>query len=296
MTETQSVLTTLEFPTLPLFKKGKVRSVYDFGEYLLLVASDRVSAFDVILPTGIPEKGATLTQLSKWWFDQTQHIVPNHLISTDVADFPAATKPYAATLAGRSMWVKKTELIPVECVVRGYIIGSGWADYQRTGEVCGISLPAGLKQAQQLEAPLFTPAFKAAMGEHDENISFERMIEIVGKDRAHQLKDLSLKLYAYGRDKAAEKGILLADTKFEFGVVNGEVILIDEVLTPDSSRYWNEATYQVGQSPASYDKQIVRDYVAGLDWDRKAPGPQLPAALCEQVTATYQEIVRVLTQ
>ena len=290
----QSVLTNLDFKTLSVFKTGKVRSVYDFGEELLLVASDRVSAFDFILPDGIPGKGALLTALSKFWFDKTTSIIGNHLISTDVADFPEETKPYHQDLAGRSMYVKKTELLPIECVVRGYIIGSGWKDYQKTGEICGIELPKGLQQAQELAEPIFTPAFKAEQGEHDENISFEKMIDIVGVERANYLKEVSLKLYALGRDYAKSKGIILADTKFEFGVVNDEIILIDEVLTSDSSRYWDAHEYQVGMSPPSFDKQIVRDYLQNCGWNKQAPAPNLPEDIIEKVANRYNEVLERL--
>ena len=291
---TESVLTTLEFPNLELFKKGKVRSVYDFGEALLIVASDRVSAFDFILPNGIPEKGAVLTSLSEFWFNQTGHIVDNHMISTDVSDFPEATRPYHDQLRGRSMLVKKTELVPVECVVRGYIIGSGWKDYQRTGQVCGLDLPAGLQMADRLETPLFTPAFKAEEGEHDENISFEKMCDLVGKERSESLREISFALYKYGRDQANEKGIILADTKFEFGILNDEIILIDEVLTPDSSRYWPKDLYRPGQSPPSCDKQIVRDYLEDSDWDKQPPVPALPDAIITKAAEKYQEVLQQL--
>ncbi len=296
MASTQTVLTELNFEGLKLFKQGKVRSVYDFGSELLLVASDRVSAFDFILPQGIPDKGAVLTGVSKFWFDKTQHIVNNHLISMDTADFPESTQPYAADLAGRSMYVKKTELIPVECVVRGYIIGSGWKDYQESGQVCGITLPEGLKQAQKFSEPLFTPASKAEQGDHDENISFDVMADMIGKELATKLKDISLKLYQFGQAYAEEKGIILADTKFEFGLCDGDVILIDEVLTPDSSRYWAADTYQEGISPPSYDKQIVRDYLANSDWNKQAPVPNLPDDIIQKAAQKYQEVYELLTR
>lgn len=293
MIKTRSVLTALEFPNLKLFKEGKVRSVYDFEDSLLLVASDRVSAFDFILPNGIPNKGAVLTSLSEFWFSQTSSIVKHHLISTDVNDFPEETKPYHDDLAGRAMLVKKTELIPVECVVRGYIIGSGWKDYQQTGEVCGLPLPEGLQMADKLEQPLFTPAFKAEQGEHDENISFERMIEVCGQETAERLRDISIRLYEYGRDFATQKGIILADTKFEFGLLDGEIILIDEVLTPDSSRYWPQRDYKPGISPPSFDKQIVRDHLAAT-WDKKEPVPQLPEDVISKAAQRYEEVVSLL--
>jgi len=294
MTVIESVVTDIDLPNLKLFKKGKVRNVYDFGNTLLIVASDRISAFDVVLPNGIPHKGRTLTELSEFWFDQTKDIVPNHLISTDVADFPDETAAYHDILKGRSMLVKKTELMPVECVVRGYIIGSGWKDYQATGEVCGIQLREGLQLAERLDEPIFTPAFKAEVGEHDENISFEKMVDIVGKERAEYLRDISFKLYNFGRDYAEKHGIILADTKFEFGLIGDEIILIDEVLTADSSRYWPKNEYEVGQSPPSYDKQIVRDYLASTSWDKQAPGPQLPEEVINRASDRYQEIMHLL--
>ncbi len=295
MTVTDSILTTIDFPKLSLFKEGKVRSVFDFSDKLLIVASDRVSAFDFILPNGIPSKGATLTALSEFWFNKTQHIVKNHLITTDASMFPSEAMPYAASLAGRSMLVKKTELIPIECVVRGYIIGSGWKDYQKTGAVCGITLPSGLQLADKLEEPIFTPAYKAEQGGHDENISFESMIEHVGQERAEALRNISLELYKYGRDFAEKRGIILADTKFEFGLINDEIILIDEVLTPDSSRYWPMEDYAPGISPPSFDKQIVRDYLEQSEWDKQPPVPQLPEEVITRASQRYQEVVEKLS-
>tara|TARA_B100000427_G_scaffold139153_1_gene115722 strand:+ start:13452 stop:14342 length:891 start_codon:yes stop_codon:yes gene_type:complete len=295
MTTTKHILTEINFDQLPLFKTGKVRSVFDFGDTLLIVASDRVSAFDFILPTGIPGKGAVLTTLSELWFNKTNQLVKNHLITTDVTQFPAETKPYHEFLEGRSMLVKKTELVPIECVVRGYLIGSGWKDYQATGKVCGIDLPEGLKQAGKLETPIFTPAFKAEQGDHDENISFEKMSELIGEALAEKLKDISMKLYEFGRDYAQERGIILADTKFEFGLLNDEIILIDEVLTPDSSRYWAQSEYQEGISPPSYDKQIVRDYLANCGWDKKEPIPNLPESVIQKVADKYYEVETLLS-
>ena len=291
---TKSVLNEFNFTNLNLLKEGKVRSVYDLGDQLLFVASDRVSAFDVILNQGIPHKGEILTKLSEFWFNISTEIIGNHFITSDVNLYPEVCKPYAEDLAGRSMLVKKAELLPVECVVRGYIIGSGWKDYQNTGAICGIELPEGLNLADKLEQPIFTPAFKAEMGDHDENISFDRMIDIVGEERANYMKDISMKLYEFGRDYAAQKGIILADTKFEFGVVNGEIILIDEVLTPDSSRYWPKEDYQPGVSPPSFDKQIVRDYLAGLTWDKNPPAPDLPSDVIQRVSNRYQEVFNLL--
>jgi len=294
MIHTQRLVTKLHLPNLPLFKEGKVRCVYDLGESLLLVASDRISAFDHILPTGIPQKGAVLTQLSEFWFDYLNEVVENHIISTDIKQMPEIVQQYQDTLDGRTMWVKKTDLIPIECVVRGYIIGSGWQDYQRTGQVCGISLPEDLQLADQLESPLFTPAYKADMGGHDENISFSKMCTLIGQDTAHSLRDISIKLYQLGRDYAATKGIILADTKFEFGLLDDRIILIDEVLTPDSSRYWSASDYTPGVSPSSYDKQIVRDYLASM-WDKVPPAPELPAHIIEKTSQKYLEVFERLT-
>ena len=294
MIHTQRLVTKLHLPNLPLFKEGKVRSVYDLGESLLLVASDRISAFDHILPTGIPQKGAVLTQLSEFWFDYLNEVVENHIISTDIKQMPEIVQQYRDTLDGRTMWVKKTDLIPIECVVRGYIIGSGWMDYQNTGQVCGISLPDNLQLADQLESPLFTPAYKADMGGHDENISFSKMCALIGQDTAHSLRDISIKLYQLGRDYAATKGIILADTKFEFGLLDDRIILIDEVLTPDSSRYWSASDYTTGVSPSSYDKQIVRDYLAST-WDKVPPAPELPAHIIEKTSQKYLEVFERLT-
>ncbi len=280
------VLTDLDFDGLPLFKKGKVRSVFDFGEHLLLVASDRVSAFDFILPNGIPNKGRVLTEISAFWFNRFGQDIPHHLISTRVSDFPPICQLYAAQLEGRSMLVKKTDLIPVECVVRGYIIGSGWKEYQQTGSVCGIELPKGLRMADRLEQPIFTPAYKAEMGEHDENITKQQMVDLIGADLSDYLEKMSLKIYEEGRRYAETKGIILADTKFEFGKIGDEVVLIDEVLTPDSSRYWPLDLYEPGISPPSYDKQIIRDYLAKT-WNQEGPIPQLPEEVITQTSEMY---------
>ena len=294
MIHAQRLVTKLHLPNLPLFKEGKVRSVYDLGESLLLVASDRISAFDHILPTGIPQKGAVLTQLSEFWFNYLNEVVENHIISTDIKQMPEIVQQYRDTLDGRTMWVKKTDLIPIECVVRGYIIGSGWMDYQNTGQVCDISLPDNLQLADQLESPLFTPAYKADMGGHDENISFSKVCDLIGQDTAQSLRDISIKLYQLGRDYAATKGIILADTKFEFGLLDDRIILIDEVLTPDSSRYWSSSDYTPGASPSSYDKQIVRDYLASM-WDKVPPAPELPDHIIEKTSQKYLEVFELLT-
>ena len=283
---------TFEFNDLKLFRRGKVRDVFDFDDHLLIVSSDRVSAFDHIINNGIPGKGQVLTKISQFWFNYLN--VPHHCVSTNVDDFPEITHKYRDQIEGRSMWVKKTELIPIECVVRGYIIGSGWKDYKETGSVCGHKLPEGLKLAQKLEAPLFTPAYKAMDGGHDENISIEKMTEIIGESLTNQLQTLSLDIYNRASAVALEKGIIIADTKFEFGLLNGEVIIIDEVLTPDSSRFWPKDKYQEGISPPSFDKQIVREYIESTNWDRQAPIPELPAEIINKTSQEYQAIADLL--
>lgn len=288
------VITSLDLPNLKLFKEGKVRSVYEVGNDLLIVASDRVSAFDFILPNGIPHKGEVLTSVSQFWFDFLGDDVSHHLISTNIDDFPEECQQYNDILKGRSMLVKRTELIPVECVVRGYIIGSGWKDYQETGAVCGITLPEGLQLADKLETPIFTPAYKAEMGDHDENISKEQMDNLIGKELADTLEKISLDIYKKGRDYAESKGIILADTKFEFGRIGDQIILIDEVLTPDSSRYWPANNYQPGISPPSFDKQIVRDHLAAT-WDKTPPVPELPESVINKASQRYTELHTLLT-
>lgn len=292
MTQTIPIYTEIELPNLTLFKKGKVRSVFDLGEHLLIVASDRVSAFDYILPNGIPKKGETLTQISKFWFNYLENDFKHHLIATDVADFPKICHEYAPILKGRSMLVKKTELIPIECVVRGYIIGTGWKDYQKTGSVCGIPLPKDLQLAEKLAEPIFTPAFKAETG-HDENISLKEASKLVGQDVVQFLQETSLSIYSQGRDYAESKGIILADTKFEFGKIGDDIILIDEVLTPDSSRYWPASEYKPGMSPPSYDKQIIRDYLEKT-WDKNPPVPSLPEDIITKASERYLELKEIL--
>lgn len=290
------VVLKTEIPELKLIGRGKVRDIYDLGNYLLIVTTDRISAFDVILPNGIPYKGYVLTQLSKFWFEKTSHIVKNHLITTDIEEMPEICKKYRNILEGRSMLVKKAKPYPVECVVRGYITGSGWKDYQKTGEVCGIKLPKNLKESQKLEPPLFTPATKAEIGEHDENISFEQMVLMVGQETAEKLRDYAIKIYTHCAKIAEEKGIIIADTKMEFGNKDGEIILIDELLTPDSSRFWFKEKYKVGEPQESMDKQFVRNYLETLDWDKKAPGPELPKEIIEQTSKRYLEIMEILTK
>lgn len=279
----------------PLFRRGKVRDVYDLGENLLIVASDRVSAFDVVLPTPIPDKGRILTQLSLFWLDFLKE--PNHLVTADVDHFPSRLKKHADWLRGRSMLVTKAERFDVECVVRGYLAGSGWKNYRRTGMVCGIPLPLELRQSARLPQPLFTPAAKNDTG-HDENISFEEMIELTGEDTAEELRERSLKIYQRARDYAHICGVILADTKFEFGRVGngeGEIILIDEVLTPDSSRFWPAKEYAAGRDQKSFDKQYVRNYLEALDWNKTAPGPELPPEVVKNTRDKYLEAYRLLT-
>jgi phosphoribosylaminoimidazole-succinocarboxamide synthase len=284
---------TLDLPGLRKVASGKVREIFDLGEHLLFVATDRISAFDCVLPNPIPHKGEVLTQLSAFWFGKMD-FVENHLVSADFADFPAELRPFEKELRGRSMIVRKAKPLPVECVVRGYLIGSGWKDYQRTGAVCGIPLPAGLQQAEKLPEIIFTPATKAASG-HDENISWNDCVRRCGQEVAAQARDLALKIYEAGRKHAADRGIILADTKFEFGLLDGRVILIDEVLTPDSSRYWPAAQYRVGTSPPSFDKQFVRDYLETLTWDKTPPAPALPPDVVTKTSAKYIEAFQTLT-
>jgi len=293
MIQEPTVLTTLNLPKLTPFKQGKVRHVYDLGDTLLMVATDRVSAFDYILPNGIPEKGRVLTQITDFWCHFLSSLLPTHLISVNPNDFPKETQVYNALLQGRSMWVKKTQLIEIECVVRGYLAGSGWKEYQTQGTVASVPLPKGLSLASKLPEPLFTPAIKAQEG-HDENISFEQLVAIVGPELANSLKTLSLAIYNKAAVFLESKDLILADTKFEFGMLNGEIILIDEVLTPDSSRYWDKSTYKVGESPPSFDKQIIRDYLESV-WNKEGVPPQLPAHIIEKTTQKYIELFERVT-
>lgn len=284
-----------DLPGLNLIHRGKVRDVFDLGDgHLLMVATDRLSAFDVVLPDPIPGKGEMLCQISNFWFDKTAHIIANHLTGIDVASvLPAGVD--AALYARRAVVTKKLKPVPVECIARGYIIGSGWKDYQRTGAISGIALPAGLQQAQQLPEPIFTPSTKAAVGDHDENIDFAAAVDLVGRELAEAVRDATLAIYAFARDYAAQRGILLADTKFEFGTdADGKLYVMDEMLTPDSSRYWPANEYAVGTSPPSYDKQFVRDYLETLDWDKTPPGPHLPAEVIEKTRAKYAEALQKL--
>ena len=278
-----------EFKSLTLKGRGKVRDIYDLGDRLLIVATDRISAFDVIMPNPIPDKGRILTQLSGFWFNLTKGIVPNHIVSTEVEDYPKECQPYQEMLRDRSMLVVKTEVLPVECVVRGYLSGSGWEEYQKTGEVCGIKLPKGLLESSRLEEPIFTPATKAEMGLHDENISFEKVEKTIGRDFAKKMKSLSLAIYKKARDFAEQRGILIADTKMEFGVKAGKLILIDELLTPDSSRFWPRDEYQPGGPQRSFDKQFLRDYLLSIRWNKNPPAPQLPEEIVKKTREKYLE-------
>ncbi len=284
-----------ELPALSLKGRGKVRDVYDFGDKLLIISTDRISAFDVILPDPIPDKGKVLNSLSVFWMEKTRSICSNHLISADPSSFPVECKPHAEMLAGRSMLVTKAKTFPVECVVRGYIIGSGWKDYQTTGGICGISLPAGLKQAEKLPEPIFTPSTKAELGEHDENISFAKVVDLVGQEDAQWLRDKTIELYLFGSRWAEERGIIIADTKFEFGATDKERILVDECMTPDSSRFWPVDHYLTGISPPSLDKQFVRDYLETLDWNKQPPAPSLPDEITSKTRQKYLDIYRILT-
>jgi phosphoribosylaminoimidazole-succinocarboxamide synthase len=284
---------TIDLPGLNKLRSGKVREVFDLGEMLLFVVTDRISAFDVILTDPIPHKGAVLNQISTFWFKRFGD-VPNHLVTANFEEFPDDLQEFREQLVGRSMIVKKTKPLPVECVVRGYLAGSGWKEYQQSKSVCGINLPAGLKLASQLPEPIFTPATKAEEG-HDENIDMKRCAQILGEEVADRVKTLSLEIYSRGRDHADQQGIIVADTKFEFGTVDGDLLLIDECLTPDSSRFWPKDQYVVGQSPPSFDKQFVRDYLETLDWDKTPPAPRLPKEVIEKTSAKYLEAFRRLT-
>ena len=283
-----NTLLQLDLPGVPKVRSGKVREMFDLGDRLLMVASDRISAYDVVMPNGIPRKGEVLTLFSHFWFDRAADLVPNHLLSKADEPLPEAVQSHADQIGRRAMVVKKAQPLAIECVVRGYLAGSGWKEYQKQGTVCGINLPDGLENSSQLPEPIFTPATKAEEG-HDENISFDEAVNIVGKNVAEQARELSIKLYERGRHHAAEKGIIIADTKFEFGIFEGELILIDEVLTPDSSRFWPADLYAPGRSQPSFDKQFVRDYLETLDWDKTPPGPELPADIVQKTSEKYIE-------
>jgi phosphoribosylaminoimidazole-succinocarboxamide synthase len=289
------VLGKSNFEGITLLKRGKVRDVYEIGDQLLIVASDRISAFDVVMDNPIPDKGKILTNISLFWFNKLTSIVENHLISTDPQEYPEACQKYAEQLRGRSMLVKKTNPLPVECIVRGYLSGSGWKDYLSNGSVCGIPLPKGLKESEKLPEPIFTPSTKAEDGMHDENISFEKAMAIVGEEIANKVNRLSLEIYKFGRDLAAAKGIIVADTKFEFGIRDGRLILIDEVLTPDSSRFWPMDEYSAGGPQKSFDKQFLRDYLENINWPKQPPPPKLPREVIDKTRDKYLEALKRLT-
>ena len=291
----KELLEKTDFGSLPEPFRGKVRDIFDLGGELLIVTTDRISAYDSILPNGIPGKGKVLNRISEFWFGKTGDIVDNHLISTDVDDFPHMFHAYAGELEGRSMLVKKTRPLEIECIVRGYLSGSGWIEYQDSGTVCGIALPDGLTESSKLETPIFTPSTKALEGDHDENISFEKAKEIIGADLAEKVRDISIKIYSMARDYAIGRGIIIADTKFEFGLnESGDVILIDEVLTPDSSRFWPADDYEPGRGQKSFDKQFVRDYLNSVNWDRVPPAPELPPDIVRKTKEKYESMIGYL--
>jgi phosphoribosylaminoimidazole-succinocarboxamide synthase len=289
-----TALSEIQISGLRRFRRGKVRDIYDLGDRLMMVASDRMSAFDVVLPDAIPNKGAVLTQLSRFWFDRTGDVVPNHLISTDVDDLPEEVASAREVLRNRFMIVKKAERIDIECVVRGYLAGSGWSEYRKSGTVCGEKLPAGLTESARLPEPIFTPAAKVDEG-HDENISYAKMKQLVGSELAERLKAASMRLYAHAEEHARTRGIIIADTKFEFGLIDGELIVIDEVLTPDSSRFWEASQYEPGRSQASFDKQPLRDWLEASGWDKNPPGPPLPPEIIDETAARYRKAYKLIT-
>jgi phosphoribosylaminoimidazole-succinocarboxamide synthase len=288
-------LIATEFEDLQLYARGKVRDLYEVGDLLLLVATDRISAFDHVLGTGIPGKGRVLTQISLFWFDYLKDIVPNHLVTADVEQYPHELRNHKDELRDRSMLVNRARMFPAECVVRGYLSGSGWKDYTETGKVCGIALPPGLQESDRLPEPIFTPATKSMSGEHDENISFDQMVERVGGDHAEELRRLSLEIYAKAADHAHQRGLILADTKFEFGLTGKGIVLADEVLTPDSSRFWPSEGYRPGGAQPSFDKQFVRDYLRAVGWNKQPPAPELPANVVRQTQEKYEQALQLLT-
>jgi phosphoribosylaminoimidazole-succinocarboxamide synthase len=288
-------LIATEFEDLQLYARGKVRDLYEVGDLLLLVATDRISAFDHVLATGIPGKGRVLTQISLFWFDYLKDIVPNHLVTADVEQYPPELRNHKDELRDRSMLVNRARMFPAECVVRGYLSGSGWKDYTETGKVCGIALPPGLQESDRLPEPIFTPATKSMSGEHDENISFDQMVERVGGDHAEELRRLSLEIYAKAADHAHQRGLILADTKFEFGLTGKGIVLADEVLTPDSSRFWPSEGYRPGGAQPSFDKQFVRDYLRAVGWNKQPPAPELPANVVRQTQEKYEQALQLLT-
>lgn len=280
---------------LNLMKQGKVRDIYDFGETLLIVVTDRISAFDVVMDDPIPDKGRILTQISAFWFKATDGIIANHMISTSAGAFPPECQPHREILEGRSMWVRKADPLPVECIVRGYLAGSGLKEYRQTGAICGIGLPPGLWESERLPQPIFTPSTKAEGGAHDINISFDQMVEIIGDNLSQQLHDVSLALYEKGREIAEQRGIIIADTKFEFGLIDDELVLIDELLTPDSSRFWPQDRYNPGIPQPSFDKQFLRDYLEGIQWNKKPPAPKLPEEIVNKTAQKYEQALKRLT-
>ncbi|MBM3330830.1 phosphoribosylaminoimidazolesuccinocarboxamide synthase [candidate division WOR-3 bacterium] len=288
------VVKQAELPGIGRVAQGKVRDIFEVGEHLMIVATDRLSAFDVVLPDPIPDKGKVLTQLSKFWFERFGKLVPNHVVETDAARFPGALAPFREQLDGRAMLVRRAKPLPVECVVRGYLAGSGWNDYQKTGAVCGIRLPAGMKQAEKLPEAIFTPSTKATTG-HDENITQDQAAALVGADVAREIGEVSLNIYRRAAEYALGRGIIIADTKFEFGLFDGKLMWIDEALTPDSSRFWSVAEYKVGMSPPSFDKQFVRDYLLSIKWDKTPPAPNLPAEVVKGTSDRYREAYRLIT-
>ena len=294
---TDNIIIKSDFKDLELVRRGKVRDVYEIDDKLLIVASDRMSAFDVVMDDPIPDKGKILTAISVFWFDKLKDVVENHIISINPDNYPGPCQKYKKELAGRSMLVKKAEPLSVECIVRGYISGSGWNEYIKKGSICSIPLPEGLKESEILPEPIFTPSTKAELGEHDENINFDRTVALLGKEMAEQVRNISLRIYQDAAGYARQRGIIIADTKFEFGTDNsGKLVLIDEVLTPDSSRFWPADSYKTGISPPSFDKQYVRDYLETLDWDKKAPGPHLPREVIDNTAAKYREAQERLTR
>jgi phosphoribosylaminoimidazole-succinocarboxamide synthase len=289
------VITQTDFPKLHFIKSGKVRDMYDVGDHLLIVATDRLSAYDVVMPQGIPDKGKVLTQISAYWFEQTKGIIKNHVVSTNVDEYPAECKPYADVLRGRSMLVRKTRPLGVECIVRGYLSGSGWAEYQDMKSVCGIPLPAGLVESSRLPSPIFTPSTKAELGVHDENITFEEMVDLEGEAVSNNVRSVTVEIFNKASAIAESKGIIIADTKMEFGTLNDELILIDELLTPDSSRFWPKSKYKPGGSQPSFDKQFVRDFLTSIKFNRRPPGPIMPDEILEKTAELYREALFTLT-
>ncbi|MDH3267775.1 MAG: phosphoribosylaminoimidazolesuccinocarboxamide synthase [Ignavibacteria bacterium] len=289
------VILDTNFPNLKLYAKGKVRDIYEVGDNFLLVSTDRISAFDVIMKQGIPYKGMVLTKISEFWFNFTSDIIPNHFITTDVNQYPTECKEYIEVLKNRSMLIKKAKVVPIECIVRGYITGSGWKDYKKTGEISGIKLPQGLQESEKFPEPLFTPSTKAEIGEHDENISAEQAMQIIDKETFKTVKNATINIYKKASEYALTKGIIIADTKFEFGKINNEIILVDEVLTPDSSRFWPQDKYEVGRGQESFDKQFVRDYLLSINFNKQPPPPPLPDDIINKTSEKYLDIYKKLT-